>query len=371
MSHQPNDILYPRQPSRGVINPVLYKNLEENFPGGVIIANEGEVMQTGATSIVAGKISTSILHSGEYYRVNCPFCRDTRHRLWVNHMYGQSDAYGRVMKFVARCYNEDCLADRDNWETFDRAVFNFKNVNERNQSAFPLNLSQDFTDPYTVVKAELPGNVIPLSQLVKSMPQHPASAYMLARRYTLFDLDHYEIGYCTAVNDNRYAVALNRIIFPIRMHGELVGWQAREIPSSYGPPYSAAGPKYWGLPGMKKRLMLYNYDRAIGKPMLVVVEGATSCHRIGDCAVGLMGKTMSSQQYMMIINNWPNVPVVLMLDPDAREEMTGIMNDFLNNHVVIIPVWLADGYDPGDYDRVAIWNQIRAEAAKLGVILPY
>lgn len=372
MSQEVNDILYPRQPSHHTLNPTLYRNLEVNFPGGVIIANEGEPMQTGATYVLAGKPNTQILHSGEYYRVNCPFCRDTRHRLWVNHMYGQLDAHGRIMRFVARCYNEDCLADRDNWESFDNAVFNFTNAHERNRQVFPLNLPQDFTDPYTLTKAELPGNVIPVSQLARAMPNHPAVAYLMqGRRYSIFELDHYEVGYCTAVTNQRYATALHRIIFPIRRSGELIGWQAREIPPEYGPPYSATGPKYWGLPGMKKKLMLYNHDKALGKQVLVVVEGATSCHRVGDCAVGLMGKTMSTQQYMMILNDWPNVPIVLMLDPDAKEEMQGILADFVNNNIVIVPVWLPEGYDPSDYDRITIWNTIRAKARDIGVILPY
>ena len=35
-----------------------------------------------------GKPEFQASNPGEYYRIACPFCLDTRHRLWINHRWG-------------------------------------------------------------------------------------------------------------------------------------------------------------------------------------------------------------------------------------------------------------------------------------------
>lgn len=146
----------------------------------------------------------------------------------------------------------------------------------------------------------------------------------------------------------------------------MVGWQARYL----GTADWHVIPKYYGLPGMKKRLMLYNYDNAIDKPFVVVVEGPTDVHVVGDHAVAILGKNMSRYQYLRILNTWPGKPVILILDPDAREEMRSTVADMRANDVVVVEVNLPDGFDCGDYDRRTIWNIIHSQAAQRGVILP-
>jgi DNA primase len=162
---------------------------------------------------------------------------------------------------------------------------------------------------------------------------------------------------------------MNRIIFPIKRDGKLVGWQAREVPARFGRPYSARGPKYWGMPGMRKRFMLYNYDNAINKNYLVITEGPTDVHSVGDHAVALLGKSMAYQQYQLVLNHWEGKPVILILDPDAYDEMRGVVQNMLTNNVVIVEILLPEGYDCGDYDKTTLRNIIHSQARQRGVIL--
>jgi hypothetical protein len=105
------DPLYQMDESAMALCPTLYNALRSRVPGGIILANQGESMvQQSTLDRQRGQYHTYVVHSGEYYRVNCPFCNDTRHRLWVNHMFGQPDANGQPMRFLVVCYNDNCLA---------------------------------------------------------------------------------------------------------------------------------------------------------------------------------------------------------------------------------------------------------------------
>lgn len=359
-----SDMLYPVDESRQTLCPELYTILRENFPGGVLIANQGEgcLMSSGRRG--DGVLFTSIHHSGEYYRVNCPFCRDTRHRLWVNHMFGQVDASGRPMRFLATCYNEDCMAEFGNRKRFNDAVYGFRNVNERNRQRFSLTQGA-WVDPTQIGPVEIPGTVIPMSQLARSMPDHSAVVYMCyQRRYTLQMLDHYDVSFCTYAP--RYPAAAGRVIFPIRMNGQLVGWQARYI----GTADWRQTPKYYGMPGMRKRVMLYNHDNARDMPFVVLVEGVTDCHVVGDTSVAILGKNLSQYQSTMVLNTWQGKPIVTIFDPDARDEMRATVEDLRNNGAVVVEVVLPGECDCGDYDRRTLWNIIYAQANAAGVILP-
>ena len=360
------DPLYQCDESHLVLCPDLYTKLRQEFPGGVLIANQGESMMTSSQRQSDGTSFTSIHHSGEYYRVNCPFCDDTRHRLWVNHMYGQLDANGKAMLFLATCYNENCLSDPVKWKRFYDAIFGYKNYSQRQQATFHVRPGE-WIDPQEFGKADPPGEIIPITALARTQPNHPAVVYLMhQRRYTHQILDHYQVGYCYQAAA-KYPAAQDRIIFPIVMHGEMVGWQGRYVGDDANWKYT---PKYYGLPGMRKRLMLYNYDNAKASPFVVLVEGVTDVHVVGDYSVALLGKRMSRYQYELITSTWVNRPVILVLDPDAQDELRGIVNDLRQNDVVVVPVMLPDGYDCGSFDRATIWSMIYQQTEACGVTLP-
>lgn len=359
------DQLYPVDESRHTLSAELYSILRNNFPGGVIIANPGEGCSLSSVHKLDGTLFTSIHHSGEYYRVNCPFCRDTRHRLWVNHMFGQPDANGRAMRFLATCYNEDCLQNFANRKQFNDVIYGFRNANERRDRAFPLNTEVAWFNPNELRVAEPPGQMIPLSQLARSMPGHEAVRYMCGeRRYTSQMLDHYEVQYCTYAP--KFPQAAGRIVFPIRMNNQFMGWQARYI----GTADWRVIPKYYGLPGMRKRIMLYNYDHAKIMPFVCVVEGPTDCHVVGDTSVAILGKSLSQYQSTLLLNTWPGKPIILIFDPDAREEMRATVADLRSSGTVVVEIVLPGEHDCGDYDRRTLWNIIYSQASAMGVTLP-
>jgi len=358
------DGLYATTPGTGVLCAGLYNKLNTTLAGGVTVAAQGERFYSHSVQAAAG-YSTRVDSGGEYYRVNCPFCHDSRKRLWVSHMYGQPDVNGKPMRFLATCYNEDCLSDVENWRKFDELIHGFSNVGQRGVSPFHVQ-DPEWGEPTVLAPVEMPGNVIAISALAATMPDHPAVQYMVhARRYALSTLDHYEVSYCLEAKQ-KYRPAAGRVIFPIKMRGELVGWQARHV----GETDWHGIPKYYGMPGMKKRLMLYNYDNAVNKPFVVLTEGVTDCHVLGDTSVALLGKSLTTFQEELVINTWAGKPVVLLLDPEEHVAISRITNTLLANRVPVVVVTLPDGYDCGDYDRAGIWNIIYNYAQQAGIYLP-
>jgi hypothetical protein len=293
--------------------------------------------------------------------MNCPYCNDTRHRLWVNYMYAQLDDDGNRLTYLAHCYNEQCMSVPGRRRHLEELLLGFRNVSERQPACAVLPGS---TEPVVLTEVQLPGHTIPLLDLP---PDHSAVQFLMGqRRYTAAMVQKYQIGYCIGA-DPRYPTALGRIIFPVYFNQQLVGWQARHVGDVNWNAMRIA--KYYTLPGFRKSLAVYNIDTARHKEFVVVCEGVTDVHVGGDHFVALFGKNLHQHQRQLLQNIGDRKPLIFLLDSDAREEIEGIIHSFLmspGQHPVL-PVYLPEGFDPGDYDRTTLWNLITVEAHNHGL----
>jgi DNA primase len=126
-------------------------------------------------------------------------------------------------------------------------------------------------------------------------------------------------------------------------------------------------PKYYNSPGMQKSQVLYNYDRALDMPAVVVVEGVPSVWRIGRAAVCLFGKTLSAWQCNTLSTAWSGKPVFFMLDNDAQIEIDSAVTELCRHGVNVVPVILPDSRDPADYSRAELRDILRAAAEAVEV----
>ncbi len=182
-------------------------------------------------------------------------------------------------------------------------------------------------------------------------------------------LHKYRLGLCIEPN-HQLKVACwlqNRIIVPIYFRGEFVGWQARYVDTLA----DKDTPKYVTMPGMKKSEVLYNFDRAVNQPFVVVVEGVIDVWSVGDCGCSLRENT-DARQHALLGEHWRGKPVVLLLDGDAdesREKQLAILQRS-GNHSAVVAIQLPVGSDPGNYDSVTINRIILAQALQQGVSIP-
>jgi hypothetical protein len=350
----------------GVLNPQLYERLRDLFQQVWVTAEGEPFFAKPGYDPLTGRYRLQVEHSGEYYKVKCPYCNDWRPRLFINHMFAQPEPYtrsGGLLLNLVYCFNEKCFRTYDRRRDLADRLFGFRNVAER-RLELVQRVVEDMDDREPIIPRP-PGICCELSCLPEN---HVAVRYLMERRYTPEMIRQYQIGYVLEA-DREYPRAANRIYFPIWQNEKYAGWQTRHVGDVN---WKATGiPKYYSLPGMKKSRLLYNYDVARNYPCVVVTEGPTSAHRVGGPAVAMFGKDLSRFQAQLLVQTWVDKPIFLLLDPDARgEQGIAMMHLRGQRSAPVIGIDLPDGRDPGDYTTAALWRIIRAQAGSAGVTLP-
>jgi hypothetical protein len=348
------------------LNPYLYKRLRARFTS-VQIAKQGEPSR-GEQIPHDRSVRYRFVHSGEYYRVCCPFCSqkqavDTRHRLWIHHRWGvgldKDDPLNRGDKFwwACICYNEGCMERQDNVKELRNWIYSGVG-RERHAPAIEILKASD--DAVTLGIVDWPGQCLRVDQLPR---EHQAFQYLLSRGFDPMWLGpKYDVSFCVEM-DPQYPVAHQKLIIPIRMRGQMVSWQARP---PYDIDFSAAGqPKYYNCPGTNKRLMLYGYDEAKDLPFAVVVEGVTDVWAHGPGTVSILGKSMAHIQANTIASTWK--AAILVLDPEASEEAMRMKEQL--NRIPVVLVQLPTGLDPATTDHEYFWDTVLTASIQQGVDL--
>lgn len=294
-----------------MLNKRLYERLLRIF-GNVKIHNDGE---TFGYSIINGKVS--IQHWGETYSVNCPYCKDKRSRLWIPHIWG-TIVHGEKI-FFAKCFNEDCISNKDNLKDLIRQVSNRSLPIQYKYSAIQEN-------PHVIQEVKLLGSFIPIVNL---SDYHPAVTYLISRNFDHKKLyEQFNIHVANPL-DSEWG---GRIIIPIYYKGKCVGWQGRS--------YIDQEPKYKNVKGLRLHNYLYNFDRAItiDKKELLVMEGVTDVWRMqtdyGIPAVALFGKTLSKLQHKLLCNIVRTKTIIIALDGDAANDASAISKRIPTSKVI-------------------------------------
>ncbi len=330
--------------------PVLYKLLVQKF-GSVKITSEGE-------AFVCRKSQTDkldIINRGETYAICCPFCADTRNRLYISHRFAQHDPITQQSYyFLAHCFNENCLAEPGAAQRLARMIFG------RLTCRLVLPIQKSVIEKPEVIP-ELPGKLIRLDELPED---HYACTYLRNRGFDPVTLGQYlDVSYCIKAKQEYY-LAENRIIIPIYQNNILRSWQARYI-GQWRKELNT--PKYYNMPGAKLNDYLYNFDFAKAFNYVVVCEGPSDSWSIGKQSVATMGKNIKSGHVALIRNTWKNGVVVLLPDPDAMTEAEALYKSLVGSVKHLLIVKLAQ--DPGSTSRNAIWKSIESECKKHNIDL--
>lgn len=343
-----------------MLNDQLYIRLRRLFHDKVGVVNGGAPMRFSAPVIVNGRKRSQRSSSGEEYKVDCPFCRDTRQRLLISHGYGRFDPVtGRPMAHLANCFNEGCTAgDTPTAEANRERLWDMIGIMKGLIGAGPVSWRPGQAPAQQLIERPLPGSCCPLIDLP---PTDSSRVYLAERRFGADTMREFNLQLCTYGGDT--PAAMGRIIAPITQHGIQVGWQARYV----GQPPDKFTPKYYSCPGMPKRLILYNLDRVIRSPFVVVVEGCTDAWRIPNCAVALLGKSMSLEQMGLL--QQLRRQIVLCLDADAYNNSAQKIHEMIAADQHPVRVRLPPGRDPADLDTGVLLSTIRSQAQEAGVEL--
>lgn len=346
------------------LNRTLYAQLIRAFDGHVKISHEGEGMRWTATrdNLNDGRERIELVPgcAGEYYLVNCPYCNDTRQRLWVHHAFGSRLPEGRKGRWLwtAICYNEHCLDSPANREDFHERVFGHMNRDQLGK----IKVTPGVLEKDVLEYAEAPGSVVPITWLPVD---HPAREYLTGRGCDVQRLwDLFRVQYCVQAHP-RYSRCTGRIVIPVWMDGKYVGWQGRHV----GTADWRQVPKYYNLPGMPKRLSLYNWDNASQQRLVVLTEGAPAVWAIGHHATAVLGKTLSPS-HLLRLGEWSARTqglLLLVLDREAREQAQELLPTL--SRIVLdraVNVLLPDDRDPADLESGFFWDLCRVAARERG-----
>lgn len=266
------------------LNQDLFDRLRRRF-GTVSIASQGEALTGSLMDLGMGKPKFQVSSSGEYYRVACPFCSDTRQRLWINHRWGvgPDGVPHERLWWMACCYNENCLEKPENCKALRTMIYGGVG-RELHPSQITIRRGTVTASLGTV---EFPGACVRIDQL---RPDHHAVQYLISRGLDPAHLGKtYDVSFC--FDAPQWPMASGRLIVPIYMRGKMGSWQGRYVGDV---DWQATGmPKYVNCPGTNKRLMLYGFDEALTLPFCIIVEGVTDVWAVGAGAVALLGKSMS------------------------------------------------------------------------------
>jgi len=344
-------------------NKFLYNKLQALF-GSVLIANEHR--------------------ADEDYRVCCPFCRDTRHRLYISCKWGVYDPLaGHSNIHLIQCYNENCVnpGDTDDITAEERR----ERRNELFLQVYRGLRSSTLLAPATKVKEsskeplEWPGKVIRLDKLFAKKPKHPAVVYMQQRGYDPVQLgEEYGFVFCDKITDPQYAMALGTILMPIYHQEKLYSWTSRAIGDT------AVKRKYYNCPGRPQQSIGYRLDVVLRYSTVVLVEGILDCIKVGPFATCLFTKTLNVELKKKIVKGLQqygdDAVAVVMLDPDQSEQERRkgvkhpieVVADALAEYIPhVLRVYLPAGNDPGSMTHDEIMQHIQRAAKRERMTLDF
>lgn len=156
-----------------------------------------------------------------------------------------------------------------------------------------------------------------------------ARKYLEKRGFNLKELSRAGFGYCTK---GKY---MGYIIMPFYYNNLLVYFNARL--------YMGNGPKFNNPDiedfGIGKSFIIYNRDALYIYNRIFIVESVTNARTIGDNAIGMGGKALSSQQINDIIKS-PCEKVIIGLDRDAIDyaiKLAFELIDYKKVKIMIMP----------------------------------
>ena len=285
-------------------------------------------------------------------KIDCPFCGDTEGHGWVNTRSG-----------VLKCFRVDCEAHGRGIDIIEavRAYDGFTTRTEAilslRQEFPPLNIEYDPVPDRFVDWCELPKEMSTIEAGMQARSPFASRAVAFAKKQWGVPVDvlmRFGCGYCVS---GRFA---NRIIFPIKMGGRLVGFQGRVFfdgePRYLTSRHGARGDQ-WAECGRPADAMLFNLDAVQVGGRVLLVEGLGDTlaweHRRtttldGTPAVAILGSAFGFEKATLLMARQPKV-VVVGLDTGATEasnETVALLQAWGAD--VEIGTWVGAGKDPGE-----------------------
>lgn len=357
-------------------NPKLYLALKQLSGSDPRVVNEGEscrlVNVFPEYSFVprTQDLPANATPGGEQYAICCPFCGDTRYRLYVSHMWDAEFVQGNCRYHCSdrllHCFNEQCMADKDNRQKLCNAL----------RESMGQIVEFDEADL-------LPSDSSQHNEL-SNQCLFPQDAKLLTDRLTpkaVIDYIHnrgFDENYLSEVYQVQWIAGFGKfrfpmLVIPVFQNDEYWFWQGRLVPID-GTVNGAVEknfetghewPKYHFPHGVKKNWALYNIDKACLKKTVFIVEGVTDVWAIGMGddygTIAKFGKQLSVAQIELLTRKCYGKHIIMVPDMDDSEAFDVVCEDVMRLQLkdAFASVKIAcppRGMDPGD-----MMNQLKGK----------
>ena len=339
-----------------VLNKQLYLSCMQIFKN-VRVVNKGESQQRQlGYDLKTNTHKPTVEYSGEYYVVCCPFCNDTRYRLYINHRFGVPDEFGRAELHLAHCFNDGggCL-DYQKREKLHDLV--------RGHFAFEPTVRPGKVVDVSEFTSNWPGKV---TRVDKLSPGHKARAYLNSRGFDPGRIGSFHnVHFC---HDSDRWLCKDRLIIPIYRDKQMCGWQARYVGElDWKDP--GTPPKYYTCPGTPRAQLLYNLSNAVNYRTGVITEGMMDVWSFGPMSVCTLGAAMTKKQQSMFVAAFKDHSGILLFDPEEMEKPATkrLIADMKGKlKYGFAGVTLPAGVDPGSLERNTLRAYVQEQAEEQG-----
>lgn len=318
-----------------MLNPELYQKLRYLYHD-VVICDEDVPAELEFVDNIHGRSwQFGPGGRGEQYRINCPFCGDTKKHLYISYASFRvfsinGESLGKN-KLIAQCYRRRCLNNKENMQCIVEALHSESakagliEGNDADNITVPAVLDNSAHKPSYQVSSgsdlESLRTWYPDYKPMSECTDEEVLAYMQSRGISEKIASDFNVGYGPAKSPKTgqyYADGKPFIMLPIQDPIGTQGMQLRALPQ-----YQGDLPKYLFHPACKRNFMLYNRANAIHSKLAVIVEGAFDAMKVGNMAVAIFGHTPSKMQLRMLEHDFRDGGVIWLPDMDIKKSISG------------------------------------------------
>lgn len=282
--------------------------------------------------------------AGNETRFNCPFCGNTKYKLYVENRRGlwqckRCGEDGNPVSFVMKYYGVDFAEAAEILEMYDYDV-----KAQRKQNATIAQYGADLSESerlllyiqrrgapleeeqpkirYTFPRP--PTNCKTLINNFNNPEAYPFFMYLHGRGITLEQIKEHNISYVTRgeveLVDGRKMILVNHVVFfTFDEKRKPLYWNTRSIEKS-------PSIKSFNAPAKEteysKKNVIFNLNNARKCGRIVISEGVFDSLTVGQEGVATFGKKITEEQVdLLITKTTVNIPIYLYLDRNATKEM--------------------------------------------------
>lgn len=356
-----------------MLNKALYDAITVAFKEKPKISREGEVASiiypvTHSLSSFYDEeviIPVSNIKGGEQYAINCPYCKDKKHRLNFSYLYNTELIVGatryRCSDYLVNCYNEGCQRVPENHLAIKNSIASVIGKVDPESISDLISSNEDEEEDRLINQVPIPDNLLDITD--SKIPYYVKEYWFKHRKYTPEILNHFGVKFTYLnhpVKQGARICSQMVTIIPVYQNGDYWFYQIRLIPINGDPAngyekdqFDVELPRYIIPKGSRKNWALYNIDRAYTKKNIFLVEGPSDVWRIGDSAVARFGKNLSRAQVNQLILKafGKNIIIVPDMDDPQALELAIKQQEQLKDLEVFESVLISKlpkGVDPGD-----------------------